>query len=359
MNNKFKKLKTFSVDAIVRKSKFDYCKNLKWFLIAPIVILLVGIILLCTVGFNLGIDFTGGSKMTIYANNQGLITTENAKQYDVNNASDYQEMKDKINKILAEEGLSIDIYRTTTVTLDDLGVTDGQGVQIQYQNKSGQNGTEIAETNKRIREKLQEEFGYVNNGIGEDYSLAVSAPEVVTATASSELLMNAFIAMVVAIAFILIYVAFRFELTSGLASILALFHDLCIMTSLVLIFRIQINSSFVAALVTILGYSINNTIIIFDRIRENAKSGKYDKVSNVQLANNSVKETMTRSVFTTLTTLVTIAMVAIIGVSDIRQFAVPIIIGIVAGFYSSVFITPGLWAIAYKPKKKKKSTVKA
>ena len=89
------------------------------------------------------------------------------------------------------------------------------------------------------------------------------------------------------------------------------------------------------------------------------KSGKYDKASNVQLANNSVKETMTRSVFTTLTTLVTIAMVAIIGVSDIRQFAVPIIIGIVAGFYSSVFITPGLWAIAYKPKKKKKSTVKA
>ena len=233
-------------------------------------------------------------------------------------------------------------------------VTGGLAVEVQYQNLEGANGTEIAELNNKVRASLQQVFGYTKYTATVDYRYAISAPEVVTAAASSELLMNAFIAMLVAIVLILIYVAFRFEITSGLAAVLALFHDLLIMTSLVLIFRIPINSSFVAGLVTILGYSINNTIIIFDRIRENNKNGKYAGASNVKVANESVKQTMTRSIYTTLTTLITIALVAIIGVSDIREFAIPILIGIMAGFYSSVFITPGLWAIAYKPKKKKK-----
>ena len=122
-----------------------------------------------------------------------------------------------------------------------------------------------------------------------------------------------------------------------------------------LIFRITINSSFIAALVTILGYSINNTIIIFDRIRENIKGGVYEKETNSKIANISVKETMSRSVYTTLTTFITIALVAIIGVSDIRDFALPIAFGILSGFYSSVFLTPGLWAIAYRGRKKRKT----
>jgi preprotein translocase subunit SecF len=359
--NKFKKSK-FSIDGLIDNSKFDYCKNLKWFLIAPLVILLVGIILLCTVGFNLGIDFTGGSILNIYANNEKLISEEYSTSYDITKDSEYNAMRDRINKVFAREefdGINVDIFRTTSMDIGELGVSKGQGIQIQYQNREGETGEEIQKTNEAIRKALQEEFGYIDhNVVGENYTEGVSAPEVVTATASSELLMNAFIAMIVAIAFILVYVALRFELTSGLAAILALFHDLLIMTSLVLIFRVQINSSFVAGLVTILGYSINNTIIIFDRIRENTKNGKFTKAKNAQIANASVKETMTRSLFTTITTLITIAMVAIIGVSDIRDFALPILFGIGAGFYSSVFLTPGLWAIAYKPKKKKALSAK-
>ncbi len=344
----YKKSK-FSVDGLIENSKFNYCKNLKWFLIAPLVIILVGIILLSTVGFNLGIDFTGGSIITVYANDEGIIT--DAKVYDISKNDQYEEMKNRIAKVFAQEqfnGISVDIYRTSSMNISNL-VKEGKAIQIQYQNRDGEDGSQIAATNKLIREALQQEFGYTTF----DYEAAVSSPEVVTPTASGELLMNAFIAMIVAIAFILIYVAFRFEITSGLAAILALFHDLMIMTSLVLIFRIEINSSFVAALVTILGYSINNTIVIFDRIRENVKSGKFVKANNMTLANASVKETMTRSFYTTLTTVITIAMVAIIGVNDIREFALPILFGIIAGFYSSVFITPGLWSIAYKPKKKK------
>lgn len=352
---KYEFFNKYSMDRLISNSRFDFCKNLKWFLIAPIVIIMVGLILFFTVGFNLGLDFTGGTVIKVYANEQGII--EGATKFDVNKNADFNYMHEKINDVLKEYGLSINSSRTSSIEFNNIS---GQAIEVRYQNVSGANGTEIAELNKEIRVKLQDAFGYKDISVEKQYAAAVSAPEVVTATASSELLMNAFIAMLVAVVLILIYVAFRFEITSGLAAILALFHDLLIMASLVLIFRVTINSSFVAALVTILGYSINNTIIIFDRIRENAKSGNYEKASNSMIANASVKQTMTRSVFTTLTTFLTIALVAIIGVPDIREFAVPILIGILAGFYSSVFITPGLWAIAYrKPiNKKNKGTAK-
>lgn len=327
----------FSLDNTIKASQFNYCKNLKWFLVIPLLILLVGVILFSTIGFNLGIDFTGGSTIKVYTNSD-----EQIEDYDVlelNNS-----LKDKVRSVLIEYGLTIgdDGFRTSSMAYNGSEVP---AIEIRYQNPNREN-------DELIRSDLQKLFKYEG-----DYAGYVSEPDFVSATASQETLMNAFIAMLVAITLILIYVAFRFEITSGLAAILALFHDLLIMTSLVIIFRVTINASFIAALVTVLGYSINNTIIIFDRIRENIKSGRLGTgLTNAQIANASVKETMSRSVFTTLTTLITIGMVAIIGVSEIRQFALPIIFGILAGFYSSVFITPGLWSIAYRPKKKKKKT---
>ncbi len=353
--NKTMKKQRFSIDKTIANSKFNYCKNLKWFIIAPLVLILVGVILLCTVGFNLGIDFTGGSVLKVYANSDAKI--ENATAYDLSDADDYKALRAEIEEVLNEFGYDIKIYRTSTISIDGTSATEEPAVEIQYQDTTG---TQRAE----IKKALQEKFGYFDEGTNL-WSGAITEPSITTATASSELLMNCFIAMLVAIALILVYVGFRFEFTSGLAAILALFHDLLIMVSCVLIFRIQINASFVAALVTILGYSINNTIIIFDRIRENRKSGKFStelskqsqSEQNTSIANSSVKETMTRSILTTLTTVITIALVAIIGVRDIREFALPIMFGLLAGFYSSVFLTPGLWAIAYRPRKKKAKTV--
>lgn len=354
MTKNYKK-ERFSIDKTIANSKFNYAKNMKWFIIAPLVLIVVGVILLFTVGFNLGIDFTGGSVVKVYANSDAKI--EGAKAYNLNDSADYNEFRRQIEDVLDDFGFKIKIYRTSTMTIEGTSATEEPCVEIQYQDTDGSQRT-------LIKEALQAKFGYEDKGT-ELWSGAVTEPSITTATASSELLMNCFIAMLVAIVLILVYVGFRFEFTSGLAAILALFHDLLIMTACVLICRIQINASFVAALVTILGYSINNTIIIFDRIRENRKSGEYSfekgvaqAKQNETLANASVKETMTRSIFTTLTTLITISLVAIIGVADIREFALPIIFGIVAGFYSSVFITPGLWAMAYRPRQKRKKEVK-
>ena len=358
MNKKYKKTSKFSLDEKIENSKFNFCKNLKWFLIAPIVICLVGVVLLCTLGFNLGIDFTGGSNMTIYLDTDGTYTVDDSVV-----STDQRVLEQKINNVLREYGLDINTYQDTTMNISGMGIEDGKAVIIKYQNNKKLETAKIEEINNKIRLDLLKAFKYVDEDatletIGSiEGSALIANGGITTASASSELMMKSFIALLVAILLILIYVAFRFEFTSGLAAILALFHDLLVTTSIMLICRIEINVSFIAALVTILGYSVNNTIIIFDRMRSDLKTAKQSnaKISNQEVANGAVRASFMRTILTTLTTFIMIFMVTVIGVPDIREFAFPIMIGILAGFYSATCLTPGLWAIAYRPKKNKKS----
>ncbi len=358
MNKKYKKTSKFSLDERIENSKFNFCKNLKWFLIAPIVICLVGVVLLCTLGFNLGIDFTGGSNMTIYLDTDGTYTVDDSVV-----STDQRVLEQKINNVLREYGLDINTYQDTTMNISGMGIEDGKAVIIKYQNNNKLETAKIEEINNKIRLDLLKAFKYVDEDatletIGSiEESALIANGGITTASASSELMMKSFIALLVAILLILVYVAFRFEFTSGLAAILALFHDLLVTTSIMLICRIEINVSFIAALVTILGYSVNNTIIIFDRMRSDLKTAKQSnaKISNQEVANGAVRASLMRTILTTLTTFIMIFMVTVIGVPDIREFAFPIMIGILAGFYSATCLTPGLWAIAYRPKKNKKS----
>ena len=358
--SKFKKLKSFSLDETVEKSKFDFCKNLKWFLIAPLVIILVGIILLCTVGFNLGIDFTGGSNMTIFIDEKGAYS-----ETKLDADKDAKIIKKKIQDVLNKHDLKITTLQSTTIDAEDLGISKGSAIIVKYQNDNSLETEKIEAINDQIRLELLKAFGYITEADGDvdvgnigefDKAVLVQNGGVTTASASAELMMKSFIALLVAVALILIYIAIRFEFTSGLAAILALFHDILVTASVVLICRIQVNVAFIAALITILGYSINNTIIIFDRMRDKTKIAKNsnEKIDNKIIANNAVKETMLRSILTGITTFIMIFMITVIGVADIREFAFPIMVGILAGFYSSVFMTPGLWAIAYRPRKRKK-----
>lgn len=358
--SKFKKMKSFSLDETVEKSKFDFCKNLKWFLIAPLVIILVGIILLCTVGFNLGIDFTGGSNMTIFIDEKGAYS-----ETKLDADKDAKIIKKKIQDVLNKHDLKITTLQSTTIDAEDLGISKGSAIIVKYQNDNSLETEEIEAINDQIRIELLKAFGYITEADGDvdvgnigefDKAVLVQNGGVTTASASAELMMKSFIALLVAVALILIYIAIRFEFTSGLAAILALFHDILVTASVVLICRIQVNVAFIAALITILGYSINNTIIIFDRMRDKIKIAKNsnEKIDNKIIANNAVKETMLRSILTGITTFIMIFMITVIGVADIREFAFPIMVGILAGFYSSVFMTPGLWAIAYRPRKRKK-----
>ena len=364
MNKKMTKKKTrFSIDNLIENSKFSFTRNLKYFIIAPIVIIVVGIILLCTLGFNLGFDFTGGTNMTIYLNDATSGSSEFSDQ-SYNLEDNYDEVVDKINNVLANYDVNLSSIQTTEINIDaDRGysftIVNGDAIIIKFQN-GDMTEEEVESQNNEIQLALLQEFGYfdesatIDDLTSNEFAAFVANGGVTTASATSQLLMNSFIALLVAVVLILIYVAIRFEITSGLAAILALFHDILITTSFMLIFRIPINTPFIAALITILGYSINNTIIIFDRIRENVKLSKnLGKIDNYAVADNAVRSTMMRTILTTVTTFIMIFFITVIGVSDIQQFAFPIMIGILSGFYSSNFLTTGLWAIAYRPSKRK------
>ena len=170
--------------------------------------------------------------------------------------------------------------------------------------------------------------------------------ETVSPVMSDDLRNAAIKATVLAILLMLVYIAIRFDIRSGIAAVAALLHDILIVIGSYVVFRIPLNLTFIAVMLTILGYSINATIIIFDRVRENNKVMR--KTSFDDIVNISIWQTATRSINTTITTLLTISTVAVVaaiyGIDSIRDFAIPLIVGIVAGLYSSMFISGPIWA---------------
>ena len=144
---------------------------------------------------------------------------------------------------------------------------------------------------------------------------------------------------------------------SGLAALFALLHDVLIMMSFMVFFRafFQVNSSFIAAVLTIVGYSINNTIIIFDRIRENVKRPGYTQKPKMEIVELSVSSTLSRTINTTVTTMITLVALYVFGVESIREFAFPLIVGMLAGVYSSVMLSGQVWAMWSEKLAKKKA----
>ena len=182
----------------------------------------------------------------------------------------------------------------------------------------------------------------------------------VSAIAGRDLLSNAVKALLIAFVCMLIYIAVRFDVFSGLAALFGLAHDVLIMCSVMVFFRwmFQVNSSFIAAVLTIVGYSINNTIIVFDRIRETAKKPGWSQKSRKEIVEVSVSNTLSRTINTSLTTLITLVTLYAFGVSSIREFAFPLIVGMLAGTYSSVLLSGQVWAMWMDKREAGKATKK-
>lgn len=294
---------------------FDFCKNWKKIFILPIVLIIVGVVLFFTMGLNIGVDFSGGS----------LIYAEiGSGKFDV----------DDVRSLVNEH--------TTNATVSYSG-DNNVGVDIRLGGSD-----DAAEIQDKIIDALKEKYSL------EDASLEV---EYVGPTIGRSLLINACIALAIAFVLMLAYIWFRFELFSGLAALIALVHDVLITFVFVILFQVQINTPFIAAVLTIVGYSINNTIIIFDRVRYNATM-MGDKALKSDIVNTSIHETFTRSVNTTVTTFIALVVLYVLGVESIKTFVLPITVGIVAGFFSSVFVTGPLWVLMTKNKKTKLKSVK-
>ncbi len=176
-------------------------------------------------------------------------------------------------------------------------------------------------------------------GIGENEITS----ETISSTISNEMKSDTLIAVVVAIVCMLIYIRIRFkDLRFGISSIAALLHDVLVVLAFYAAARVSVSNTFVACMLTIVGYSINATIVIFDRIRENmAVMSSKDDLKDV--VNRSITQTMSRSIFTSLTTFIMVAVLYILGVTSIRDFALPLMVGIVCGTYSSICLAGGLW----------------
>ena len=266
-------------------------------------------------GINLGIDFAGGLSM----------------QYSMGGEFDQEDLRAVLNDMgvgdytLTVQGANRDEVNIRVKSVDEEGV---QGVQENFQ-----------------------------AGLIEKYPNMVAAGEVnyVGPVAGATLLQNAIVSVLLASVLMLIYIAIRFDFNSGVAAVAGLLHDVLMMLSFMVLLRsvIQMNSSFIAAMLTIVGYSINNTIVIFDRIRENAKKMPSDARANV--VNRSVKDCLGRTINTTLTTLITIVALYVLGVDAIKEFALPIIVGILSGVYSANMINGYIWAALEEKKRAPKA----
>ena len=284
-------------------------------IISAAIILIALVLTILGHGINMGIDFEGGLSM----------------QYDMNTAVTSSD----VSAVLSGMGIA-----TSTVTVQG---RDNNEVNIR-----------IKDVAKDDIQKVQADF---ETGIKEKYPEATSIGDVnyVGPVAGATLVKNAIISVLLAAALMLIYIAIRFDLNSGIAAVFGLLHDVLIMLSFMVIFRsvIQMNSSFIAAALTIVGYSINNTIVIFDRIRENAK--KMPTTPREEVTNISIRESLGRTICTTVTTLITIVALCILGVASIREFALPIIVGILSGVYSANMINGYVWAFLEEKRRARKA----
>ena len=219
----------------------------------------------------------------------------------------------------------------------------GSAVQIQTVQDSNEvifkTNTLNVEQRTALEDKLVEDFSV-------DRSLITS--ETISSTISSEMKSDTILSVVIAIACMLIYIRIRFsDIRFGVSSIVALLHDVLVVLAFYAVARVSVGNTFIACMLTIVGYSINATIVIFDRVRENMNAmGKNDDLKDV--VNRSITQTLSRSIFTSLTTFVMVAALYILGVTSIRDFALPLMVGIVCGAYSSVCVTGGLWYVLRK-----------
>ena len=219
-------------------------------------------------------------------------------------------------------------------------VTDDPNIQVQTVANSNQVifKTQTLDLEKReaFAKYMADEFGVEEKDI---------TTENISSTVSSEMRVDAIIAVAIATVFMLLYIWLRFkDIRFATSAVVALIHDVLVVLAFYVIARISVGNTFIACMLTIVGYSINATIVIFDRIREEMKTKKRGEELDV-LVNRCITRTLTRSIYTSLTTFVMVAVLFIIGVSSIKEFALPLMVGIICGAYSSVCITGALWYV--------------
>jgi len=276
-------------------NKINFSKFFKAANIFSLLAILISILFLFLKGLNFGVDFKGGTLLEI------RVSDVNVKIQDIRNSLKATELGDINVKQFGKEG-------------DFL---------IKFEKDSNEDDKFISELKKTISGKIGSEVNF-------------RRVESVGPKVSSELLQQGITAIALSLAAMLFYIWIRFEWQFSLGSIIALFHDVVITLGIFSILSLEVNLSIVAAVLTIVGYSMNDTVVIYDRIRENLL--KYSKIKTNEIANISVNETLSRTIITSLTTLLALGSIFLLGGEILKGFSFAMILGVIIGTYSLVFV---------------------
>ena len=294
-----------------KEIKGNFVKNGRIIIMVPIVIFIAGIISLTTNKLNLGVEFKGGTSITIKSND--VINVENIK-------IDLEKLNYNI--------IAIDEIDEKTI---DVSISDSLNEEQIIKTENHLNETYNAST----------DIGVISNVV------------------KQELIKNAILSVIIAMITIIIYISIRYQFSYAISGIIALIHDLFMMITVFSLFNLEVSPMFIAALLSIIGYSINNTIVTFDKIKENLKDKNIKKKEDLQIVvNESIQNIFSRSIITTLTTLIPVVALIFLGTYEILNFNIALLVGLIAGAYSSLFIAPLIWYSITKksigkPKQKK------
>ena len=297
-----------------KKSTYNYLGLSKFFATFSLVVIIASVVMFTFKGMNLGIDFQAGSDIT-------LATTEVSEK----------DLRSDLKELKLDE-VSIDITSSET----DIRVSD---------------------------ELKEDEINKVESYFLDKYNASVDIG-VVSNVVKQDLIKNAIFSIVISLIGIILYITFRFKFSYGISSVICLVHDALMMVASVILLRVEVNSMFIAAVLAIIGYSINNTIVVFDRVRENLRKKDKENLNKEELkdvVNISIKETMARSIYTSLTTLLPVIALLVMGSREILTFNVAMIVGLIAGTYSSLLLAGWLYVFFASKKKnnnKKRKVVK-
>ena len=330
----------------------EMTKNRWKFAIIPAVIIIAGIVMLFVHGFNFDVEFMGGTSLEVDLktsfNNDDITKIIQDATPDKNVSATVQKGdKDNI-AIIKIPPLSNDTNEETTMLNNILTELDKKyGAMAPAENAEATAAPAEATTAPAEATAAPEATEGSENVVkpisNSELKIDVLSRNNASASFGEKVQLKTLVVVLIAILCILIYIIIRFNWMQAVMAVVALAINVLIMAAVYTITYIPLNTTFIAAMLTVIGYSINNTIVIFDRIRENQKSRKKDE-SIFAMTDRSILETMGRTINSTITTLITIVLIFILGVSTIKQFALPLIVGIIAGAYTSIFIASTFWA---------------
>ncbi len=304
---------------------YDFCSKRKLVVIIAAIIIVAAVVGVIVRGVNVAIEFRGGT----------VITYDCAADVDINKA----------------EGVVKEIVDTSvSIRTGENIETGGKQITVSFTSEEGL----TVDRQVELTEALQKAFP--------EADMVLSDSNDVNPTTGKEFFLKCIVAVLFAAVLIIIYIAIRFKKiggwSAGLCSVLALLHDLLVAVTASILFGFEFNSNMVAVILTILGYSINNTIVIYDRIRENRQL--MPKASLNEIINAGCSQSLTRSIRTSVTTIGTMLIITIVvflsGYSSLLSFSVPLMFGLISGTYSSLFVAPGTWAWWMEKRAAKKKT---